>query len=117
MIRQINSMMKKNAQNTAEFAAIMAIVIGAAIAMQTYVRRGYQEGVRFAVEKMAREKAPTQKEPYYLISNFTTTRPGYTETEETTLGGGVKRVFSVNPGGKKTIRSGYQKIMGTSSLK
>ncbi len=115
MIRQINSMMKKNAQNTAEFAAIMAIVIGAAIAMQTYVKRGYQEGVRFAVEKMARPGAASQIEPYYLESNFTSTRAGYKETEETTLGGGVTRVFSVNPGGRKTMRSGYQKIRGPDS--
>lgn len=114
MIKKINSKMKKSAQNTAEFAAIMAIVIGAAIAMQTYVRRGYQEGVRYAVEKMSRPGAATQREPYYLESNFTTTRPGYTETEETKLGGGVTRVFSLG-GDKTTKRSGYQKIRAPDS--
>ncbi len=104
--------MKNNAQNTAEFAAIIAIVIGAAIAMQTYVRRGYQEGVRYAVEKMQRQGANTQVEPYYLESNFTVTRPTYKETEETKLGGEVIRDFSIG-GGKKTIRKGYQKIWWT----
>lgn len=99
----------KNAQNTAEFAAIMAIVIAAAITMQTYVRRGYQSGVKYAVGKMARENANTQYEPYYLVSNFTITRPPYQETEETKLNGEVIREFAVG-GSRKTERSGYQKI-------
>lgn len=116
MFRKRNRMINRNAQNTAEFAAIMAIVIGAAIAMQTYVRRGYQEGVRYAVAKMARPTAMTQYEPYYLESNFTTSRPAYKETEETKLGGEVIRDFSI-VGARKTIRSGYQKIRGTSSIK
>ncbi len=99
----------KNAQNTAEFAAIMAIVIAAAITMQTYVRRGYQSGVKYAVHKMARENANTQYEPYYLVSNFTITRPPYKETEQTLLKGEIKRDFAVG-GSRKTTRSGYQKI-------
>lgn len=112
MFKKRNKMMNRIAQNTAEFAAIMAIVIGAAIAMQTYVRRGYQEGVRYAVEKMQRPGANSQVEPYYLQSNFTITRPAYKETEETKLGGEVIRDFAVS-GNRKTIRSGYQKIWYT----
>ncbi len=113
MFKKKNKIMNRIAQNTAEFAAIMAIVIGAAIAMQTYVRRGYQEGVRYAVEKMQRPGAGrTQVEPYYLQSNFTITRPAYKETEETKLGGEVIRDFAIG-GGRKTIRSGYQKIRWT----
>lgn len=109
--------MNKSAQNTAEFAAIMAIVVAAAIAMQTYVRRGYQEGVRYAVGKMQNAGGKQQYEPYYIESNFTTTRPKYTETEETKLNGEVIREFSTGGGSRKTIRSGYQKIRGTSSIK
>lgn len=99
----------KNAQNTAEFAAIMAIVIAAAITMQTYVRRGYQSGVRYAVRKMVRENVDEQYEPYYLASNFTITRPPYTEIEQTLLNGEIIRDFAVG-GSRKTERSGYQKI-------
>lgn len=109
MFKQINRMKNKNAQNTAEFAAIMAIVIAAAIAMQTYVRRGYQGGVKLAVDKMQMPGGAVQYEPYYLESNFTTTRPAYKETEQTELGGKVTRVFSLG-GPRKTIRAGYQKI-------
>lgn len=109
MFKQINSMKNRSAQNTAEFAAIIAIVIAAAIAMQTYVRRGYQGGVKLAVDKMQRPGAMVQYEPYYLESNFTTTRPAYKETEQTELGGKVTREFSLG-GPRRTVRSGYQRI-------
>lgn len=100
----------KKGQNTAEYAAIMAIVIAAVITMQTYVRRGFQGGVKLAVDKMQRSgSAKGQYEPPYLESKFLTSSPKYSETEETKLDGEVIRVYAVD-GTKQTTRTGYQKI-------
>jgi uncharacterized protein (UPF0333 family) len=93
----------KRAQSTAEYAIVIALVVGAAMAMQIYLKRGMQAGIKYAVDKAANNTG--QYEPYYLESSYTNTeKPGYTYTEETKLGGGVERE-TLN---KRTERSGYQ---------
>ncbi len=97
----------KRGQNTAEYAIVIALVLGAAIAMQTYVKRSMQGGVKYAVDKLGSNSTGTnQYEPYYLQSSYNTTVGGHTDTEETVAGGGVNRTFS----DKSTIRSGAQTI-------
>jgi len=63
-------------QNTAEYAILIALVVGVAVVMQTYVKRGIQARVHDEVGAMATETSElgetTQYEPYYLESNFTT---------------------------------------------
>lgn len=43
-------MFNKRGQNTAEYAILIALVIGAAVAMQTYVKGGLQGRVRDAID-------------------------------------------------------------------
>lgn len=68
-------MLNKKGQNTAEYAILIALVIGAAIAMQTYVKRGIQGRVKDEVVDMATQTSELgttkQYEPYYLDSSFT----------------------------------------------
>lgn len=68
-------MLNKKGQNTAEYAILIALVIGAVLAMQTYVKRGIQGRVRDEVVDMAKgtEALGTtqQYEPYYLDSTST----------------------------------------------
>lgn len=45
------SIKDKKGQNTAEFAILIALVIGVAVAMQTYVKRGVQARVQGASDK------------------------------------------------------------------
>ena len=89
-------MLNKKGQNTAEYAILIALVLGAAIAMQTYVKRGWQGGVKFAVDKLKREDAATksieQYEPYYLESTYNTTKSAYKNTEDTKTGGAVEQI-------------------------
>lgn len=72
------------AQSTAEYAVILAVVIGAAIAMQVYVKRGLQARQKAGVDAVtgitgtfttvepggtpASFKAISQYEPYYAES-------------------------------------------------
>ncbi len=94
----------KRAQSTAEYAIVIALVVGAAMAMQVYLKRSMQGGIRYAVDKAA--NVTGQYEPYYLESSYTNTEKGYTETDETKLGGAVSRQ-SLD---RRTERSGAQTV-------
>lgn len=66
----------KKAQNTAEYALLIALVIAAAIAMQLYVQRGMQAKMRDGILYMVSQTCSqgfgnaVQYEPYYLQSNY-----------------------------------------------
>ena len=105
-------MFNRKGQNTAEYAILIALIIGAAIAMQTYVKRGLQGGTKFAVDKLKKDDVATstgQYEPYYVESSYTNTQHDYTDTEETKASDNVIRTFGVNKA-KETDRSGYQAL-------
>ncbi len=101
--------LRRKGQSTAEYAIIIALVIGAAVAMQTYTKRSMQSGVKYAVDKLQKEKDDKsigQYEPYYLESGYNTTTGAYTNTETTLEGGAVNRTI----GNKTTTREGVQKV-------
>ena len=113
----LNPLGRKKAQSTAEYAIIIALVIAAAVAMQTYVKRSMQGSVKYAVDRMKKDSnSPTQYEPYYVASKYTAQTQGYTDTAETKSGGAVERVFGSADGKEKktTIRSGSQIILDSS---
>ena len=71
-------MLNQKGQNIAEYSILIALVIAAAIAMQTYVRRGIQGRVADAVDHapatalvagQAINFTTKQYEPYYLDSS------------------------------------------------
>jgi hypothetical protein len=102
-------MMKKHrkGQSTAEYAILIALVIGAAVAMQTYVKRSLQGGIKFSVDKV--KKYTSQYEPYYLKSSYNTIQQEYKDIEETREGGEVRRTIGAE-GGKTVNRVGYQQL-------
>jgi hypothetical protein len=77
---------KIRGQSTAEYAIIIAVVIGAAVAMQVYVKRGLQARQKGAVDAFtgitttipkilstgtdATFAGPVQYEPYYLKQSY-----------------------------------------------
>lgn len=104
--------LKKRAQTTAEYAILIAIVIGAIVAMQVYVRRGLEGRVRDVVDHTGQGGdvggsnfafTGNQYEPYYLTSDFASSRDT-TETEGITTGGGVSR----NLTNDRSTRTGTQ---------
>ena len=78
----------KKAQNTAEYAILISLVVAAIIAMQVYVQRGLQGRIRDAVKGYLVDQTnpqgvvglgrTAQYEPYYLSSSYNVVR-----TEET----------------------------------
>jgi hypothetical protein len=91
---------KSKGQSTAEYAIIIAVVIGAAVAMQTYVKRGLQARQKAGTDAFTGVDATftsevggtdakfdklSQYEPYYLE----TSNDRYQETvEQEHMGGG-----------------------------
>lgn len=100
--------MNKRGQNTAEYAILIALVVAAVVAMQTYVKRGLQGGVKFAVDKAGGNTS--QYEPYYLQSSYNTTTSAFQDTEEMKTGGEVVRVFGAGGQAKNVTRTGSQTI-------
>ncbi len=100
----------RKAQNTAEYAILIALVIGAVIAMQTYIKRGWQGGMKFAVDKLKKDGGTAQYEPYYLETSYEAVEDAYTDTVKTTKGGEVERITGSVASPHKTTRTGYQEI-------
>ena len=114
----------KRAQSTAEYAILIALVIGAAVAMQVYVKRGMQGGLKFATDKLKgtptvepgfeRMAVTGQYEPYYLQSQTDTTRENVKSIDETKEGGLVERKVGEIGDGEKTTRAYISKQAATS---
>ena len=93
--------LRKSAQTTAEYAILIAIVVGAVVAMQVYVRRGIQGRIRAAVDYVgsadtnaigdsqsaAMFQNNTQYEPYYASSEMDVSRN--TSIADNMQGGGA----------------------------
>ena len=69
-----NFLKNRKAQNTAEYALLIALVVAGVIAMQTYAQRALQARIHDASTYMASTTGTigndTQYEPYYSQSNF-----------------------------------------------
>lgn len=107
-------MKNKKAQNTAEYAILISLVVAGIIAMQTYAQRALQARVRDASVYLANIAADSnlgstlQYEPYYLSSNYEVTRDTDTtqllgnqqvsmeETSNRTRGSGGKQTSTYN---------------------
>jgi len=76
-------MFNKKGQNTAEYAILIALVIGAAIGIQTYVKRGIQGRVKDGSDNIMNE---IKGADWSQISNVTVTeKKQYEPTELSTL--------------------------------
>jgi Flp pilus assembly pilin Flp len=72
-----NFLKNRKAQNTAEYALLIALVVAGVIAMQTYAQRALQARIHDASIYMENSTSnigsSTQYEPYYMQSNYTVT--------------------------------------------
>lgn len=100
----------KRAQSTGEYALVFAIILGAIVAMQTYVKRGIQGRVKAGTDYMVRETLGigpvTQFDPYYYESDYTSVRDsdqaqtytagaaGLTSDDESTREAGGQTIYN-----------------------
>jgi len=120
MLRLLRS---KKAQNTAEYAILIALVIGVFSAMQIYVRRGLQARVKGGADRLPYavigqamqtgdvttdqflgDPADLQYEPYY-------TREGASDTTSWTQSGRDRAIAS-DTGGKRELTGATQRTEG-----
>jgi uncharacterized protein (UPF0333 family) len=68
----------KKAQQTAEYALLISLVVAAVIAMQTYAQRTIQARIRdasaYLTDQTSALGATNQYEPYYLETNYNVIR-------------------------------------------
>lgn len=115
----------RKGQSTAEYVIVLGLIVGVVIAMQSYVKRGFQGRVKQAtgyVEDagILRNSTPVmssegdltwfsqrqaftgaQYEPYYLTSNFTTDRLSARTEHKNTTRDTVERRGVVDSSGRK----------------
>jgi len=111
-------MLNKKGQNTAEYAILIALIIAAAVGMQTYVKRGLQGRVHEAVRNTGTPGdvggttlnfSGNQYEPYYTESD---TKVRSERTAQETLGNrgaitraNVQEATTVDIGGTEKVNS------------
>ncbi len=85
-----NFLKNRKAQNTAEYALLIALVVAGVIAMQTYAQRALQARVHDASIYLATSTntigGSTQYEPYYMQSDYNVVT---NSTEQKGLGQGL----------------------------
>ncbi len=112
MLRKLR---RKRGQNTAEYAVLIALVIGAAIAMQVYVKRALQAKTFDASSHLAAAgglgAGTAQFEPQYLDSSFFVSR---NSDSTMNLGGGdtmeERRVVTNSTTNITRAAGGYQEM-------
>lgn len=104
-------------QSTAEYAIVFALVVAAAIAIQTYVKRGLQGRVRDVVNYTGNDQfvegdtefgfTGDQYEPYYMASEFDTERRREEGRHEVSEGYGVTDEYDE----ETSTRVGWQEYL------
>jgi len=81
-------LMKRRAQSTLEYALIIAVVVGALIAMQVYVKRGLQGKLKDSADQIGEQYSPGYTTGMIETQTDTTTSEslenGVTSTDSTT---------------------------------
>ena len=99
----------KKAQNTAEYAILISLVVAGMIAMQTYAQRALQARVRDASVYLANIASnyglgsTVQYEPYYLSTNYEVTRD-----ESTAQDLGVNKTTMIEDSKRTRSSGGFQ---------
>jgi Flp pilus assembly pilin Flp len=100
-----NFLKNRKAQNTAEYALLIALVVAGVIAMQTYAQRALQARIHDASNYMATQTntigTNTQYEPYYQQSSYNVNS---NSVDNKKLGTGTVEADSF----KASTRNGYE---------
>jgi len=105
----------KKAQTTAEFAILIALVVGAVVAMQVYIKRGLQGRIKDVVDHTSAggevggsqfSFTGNQYEPYYASSNVATNQETG-ETKNLQSGGSVAVTSNANVTANRAQKYGW----------
>jgi uncharacterized protein (UPF0333 family) len=113
-------MFNKKGQNVVEYSILIALVVGAAIAMQTYVKRGLQGRVKDVVDYTGNNTTTGetatftggQYEPYYAVAQSTIS--SNRNVTESVLANGQMSRTGVDEGTIKEAQS-YERTLATTA--
>jgi len=97
MFRRI---LENKAQTTLEYAILIGVIVAGLIAMQVYVRRGYQGKLRESADSMGQQFSPGETKIYYNTTSYTKS----TETLD------EKRVSKTEIEEQKNTRKGNESV-------
>lgn len=107
-------MKNKRAQQTAEYALLISLVVAAVIAMQTYAQRTIQARIRdasvYLTSQTSELGSTNQYEPYYLETNYnviTDNAKSEVQDQRAGAGGGLFRIEQDSNRAREAL--GYQK--------
>jgi hypothetical protein len=92
----------RKGQGTLEYAIVIVVVVGALIAMQWYMKGGYQGKLRAASDDMGEQFAPTR------TSGTMVTTHDSTQNDVTTLGTGA----TATTHDQSQVRTGSEVVQG-----
>jgi len=76
---------KRRAQSTLEYAILIGVIVAGLVAMQVYLKRGYQGKIRESADSMGEQFSPGQTTYQYTTSSKTSSseevKDGSTKTE------------------------------------
>ena len=110
--------LNRKGQSTGEYALVFAIILGAIIAMQTYVKRSMQGRVKSGTDYMASETqggegflfggldSVNQYDPYYYTSKYKVSRDSKIEED---YDSGGKSFTDVQQDDTKRFETGFTK--------
>lgn len=100
------SFLNKRAQSTLEYALMIAVVVGALVAMQFYVKRGLQGRLRQSSDEIGEQFSPTR------TTSLTTTITNIGSTENVTGGAQPLTSTSSNQRQGRNVSENVQNLAG-----
>ncbi|MCU0666751.1 MAG: hypothetical protein MUF05_06630 [Candidatus Omnitrophica bacterium] len=102
----------EKAQSTLEYAVIIAVVVAALIAMQTYFKRGVQGKIREASDQIGEQFSPGQTtNEYTIISNTESSEDVSGTTEDAAAGDDVgAKTKTTTVSKQKQTRTGTETV-------
>lgn len=62
---------RKRAQTTLEYAILICVIVGGLVAMQVYLKRGYQGKLKEGADSMGQQFSPGNTTASYITNSFT----------------------------------------------
>lgn len=111
--------LNKKAQSVAEYVIVLGLIVGAVMAMQTYVKRGLQGRLKDAIDYAdtgtdGLQFTTKQYDPYYLAGSQVNSTSNANDTEGVTEGGGeISRTSNAQAGKTGYSTTGAAPAFGT----
>jgi len=96
-----NKFNRNKAQTTLEYAILIGVIVAGLIAMQVYLKRGYQGKLRESADNMGQQFSPGYTTNKYTVINKSKSTEELKNRETTS---------TINEGDQESKKSGYEEV-------